>query len=768
MTNTTWLDAVRPNNRGYLFCLGANKIPRQSLFDNHTDALELITDAVGRNEDVFVSLAKFKENSLSRKSEFADSFKSVWLDIDCGLGKEYKSHDEALKAASIFGWKCKLPKPSIVVNSGGGLHLYWCFTHEVDISEWHPISADLKTLCTLNNFFADPAVMSDPSRVMRVPGSFNLKLPNSAREVLIEHPKSEQIKYYASQDIHKIIKAAMIPTRTSIAHLTNPPPSGFILPDKIPEGSRNTTLLSYAGHLRGRGKAQSEIEEQLLIANNHRCKPPLDFDEVIDVARRFAHQNAVLSVPNTAMNIYAKSNNDSHGDIRNARAYAAMWRGNMLNIITHNKWLQWTPQGWQWCEKNEHVQRAKAVSESLVKEAQEVLSEDQDKGKRLMQQAVNSHNLPRIEAMLKLAVSEPEMAATVSELDKNPLLLGVRNGVVDLRTGGLLTNEPSMLITRFCNADYVVNSTCDKWLTFLDQVFQSDTATIETIQRALGYTLTGEITEEVMFVCFGHGSNGKSVFNNVVSTIIGDYGRMAPSTLLTMRRGDDSAPRNDLAALAGARYVSINELQAGDRLDEQIIKQLAGRELISARFLHKEFFEYMPTYKAWLRTNHKPIITGDDDGIWRRLALIPFRRKFTDSEKDPYLEQKLLDERDGILMWMIEGALKWRKDGLKLSATIKAEHTAYRKESDLLGEFLNEKCQPNPNGKIEQTYLFEQWRDWCIRNAFRYNSKASFTRRLSERGFTESKSNGKRYYIGLVHLGELNCAATYAGQAGRV
>ncbi len=440
---------------------------------------------------------------------------------------------------------------------------------------------------------------------------------------------------------------------------------------------------------------------------------------------------------------------DSYGDIKNARAFASMWQGKLLYVISTNKWLLWKSKGWQWCEKEEPHQYAKMVSNQLMQDAQVVFNIDSDKGKRLIQHAITSHNLPRIEAMLKLAVSEPNMAATITELDENPNLLGVNNGVVDLKTGQLLVNDPSMRITRFCNADYHSGATCDRWLTFLNEVFNGDIDTIETIQRALGYTLTGEITEEVMFICFGFGSNGKSVFNNVVATIYGDYARMAPSTILTVRRSDDASPRNDLAALAGSRYASVNELQAGDKLDEQIVKQLAGREPISARFLHKEFFEYIPTFKTWLRTNHKPIITGDDDGIWRRLVLIPFSRKFKDHEKDPFLQEKLLKERDGILMWLVEGALKWRKDGLKLSPKILAEHNSYRTESDLLGEFIGDKCNLNPNTKVEQAFLFHCWQSWCSANGVRYNSKASFTRRLNERGFVETKSNGNRYYGGI-------------------
>lgn len=404
---------------------------------------------------------------------------------------------------------------------------------------------------------------------------------------------------------------------------------------------------------------------------------------------------------------------------------------------------------WQWCEKGEEVQAAVAVADHLLDVGKTLLKTEQHKGERLIAHAVRSHNLPKIEAMLKLAATEPGMAAGIHELDQDAWLLGVRNGVVNLRTGGLLVNEPAMLITKQCNASFDPAVSCPRWLAFLDQVFQGDDATIETIQRALGYTLTGENTEEVLFICFGYGSNGKSVFGNVVSAILGDYGRMAPSSLLTVRRDGDAGPRNDLAAMAGARYVSINELQSGDRLDEQIVKLLAGRESISARFLHKEFFEFVPTFTPWLRTNHKPIITGDDEGIWRRLVLIPFRRQFKVDERDPYLESKLLDERDGILAWMVAGALMWKKDGLQLSPTIRQEVASYRKDSDLLGEFLEDRCQAELNARIEQATLYANYEHWCQANGIRSISKASFTRRLAERSHIEAKSNGKRFYVGL-------------------
>ena len=404
---------------------------------------------------------------------------------------------------------------------------------------------------------------------------------------------------------------------------------------------------------------------------------------------------------------------------------------------------------WEVCEKDEEIAAAKETCAEILKVAGQVLQSDQDRGKKLVSDAVAAHSLNRIKAMLKLAISEPDMAVTDRELDADPMKLGVDNGVVDLKTGHLLLNQPEMLITKFCNASFEPDEPCPRWMAFLNEIFESDEETIESVQRLLGYTLTGLSTEEILVICYGFGSNGKSVFSNVIHKILGGYSKTAPPSLLTVRRKDDAGPRNDLAGLVGSRYVSINELQAGSQLDEQIVKLLAGREPISARFLNQEFFEFQPTFTPWLRTNHKPIIRGEDDGIWRRLVLVPFRHKFEEDEKDPDLEQKLWAERDGILRWMLEGTQMYLEDGLKHSPRMKSETLTYRTDSDMLGEFLEDKTQASAGAKILQHSLFLDWTGWCEDNKVQCGSKKSFTQRLAERGFRDMKSGDKRFYLGL-------------------
>ena len=440
---------------------------------------------------------------------------------------------------------------------------------------------------------------------------------------------------------------------------------------------------------------------------------------------------------------------ESHGDVRNSKAFAQTARGKFLYVATRDRWLKWIQERWLLCEKDEHVAKAKEVCGQILHVAGQVFSQDQERGKKLLQDAMAAHNLPRILAMLKLAVSEHEMSVTDRELDSDPYLLGITNGVVDLRSGQLQINKPELLVTRYCNASFEEDATCPRWEVFLDQIFQNDSATIDCVQRLLGCTLLGLGKEEILIICYGYGSNGKSVFNNVIHKILGGYSITAPPSILTSRRKDDTGPRNDLAALAGARYVSINETQAGDRLDEQVVKILAGREPISARFLHQEYFEFDPSFTPWLRTNHKPIITGEDDGIWRRLVLLAFQRKFTDDEKDPYLEQKLLEERSGMLMWRIEGARLYLQDGIRQSPRMLAELASYRKDSDLLGEFLADHTTQDTIANVNQGTLYKAYQDWANTCGVRPLSKKSFTQRLAERGFREGKSGSSRYYAGL-------------------
>lgn len=446
----------------------------------------------------------------------------------------------------------------------------------------------------------------------------------------------------------------------------------------------------------------------------------------------------------------------ARGDVANAELYAAANRGKLLYVTEHKQWIRWDGNRWAICIAGEEVDAAKKVGKSLIQEAARLIGEgDEAQAQKRLARGAQAQQEARIKAMINLASSEEGMRISATALDKDPLLLGVHNGVAHLGSGKLLAPAPEMYITKGCNAAFDPKCACPRWLQFLNDIFPNDSETIESVQRILGYTLTGLSTEEKIILCVGYGSNGKSVFGNVIHRIMGDYAQQANGSLLAARRTCDTSPRDDIAALAGCRYVGINETQAGDMLDAKVVKMLAGREPITARNLYSGQFTFVPQFTPWLRTNHKPIVRDTDDGIWRRLVVLPFARKFSEAEQDPMLERKLIEEQDGILAWMIAGAqnyLSRTNGGLKLSHTIKSNGREYRTESDLLGLFLEELTEQNAESRIDQSVLFEVWSTWCKSNGTQQGTKTSFTRRLKERGFNDAKSGASRFYCGLELL----------------
>ena len=673
-----FLTEVRPSNRGYLFTLQGTQV-KQTLFASNHEAEALILKSIARNEDVFVSLAQFKKDSPKRESTYAEYFASVWIDIDveCGDGKAkpYSTRATGMDALEAFILETDLPRPSILVNSGGGIHAYWCFSQIIAKSDWEPCAKAFKAVCLGKGLQIDKSVTADAARVMRVPGSQNWKLKGNPRPVLIIEPNANDPSIQIDFDAFAKQVITLQSALSKPPLLTATLPGNLIGHLKQPITALTKSLIGNAETPEAVQKVESalsSIDPDITYPEWFRALCALkstDWDCAQKIALTWSAKGAKFdadvfekqwaqiktyggvslgslfhmaqqmggqrSTAPTASGNPAPSGVDHPGDIRNGKAYATMHRGTLIFVKPMGRWFRWDGNRWAICLCEDEMEAAKQTAKRLLDEAARVAATDPDRGKRLFAHALQTQNLPRLEAMIRLASSEFGMViGDASQLDADPWMLGVRNGVVDLRSSALLPPEPERLITKQCNAAYAPEAVCLRWMDFLDDVFSGDLATIESVQRLLGYTLTGSTTEEKMVICYGHGANGKSVFSNVVSNIIGEYYTVGPNCLLVARGKNDNSVRNDLAKLFGARLISVNELAAGARLDEQVIKQLAGREPISARFLHKEFFDFLPTGKVWLRTNHRPVITGEDDGIWRRLVLLHFKRKFSAEEQD--------------------------------------------------------------------------------------------------------------------------------------
>lgn len=332
---------------------------------------------------------------------------------------------------------------------------------------------------------------------------------------------------------------------------------------------------------------------------------------------------------------------------------------------------------------------------------------------------------------------------TPDEFDKDDMLLNVANGYIDLTSRELYKHDINRMFSQIANTDYSEKMQPSVWLDFLNDIFAGDKAIIRYIQKALGYSLTGSTREQVMFILFGKGRNGKSIFVETIAEILGDYSNNMQAKSLMVKKNDNV--NTDIARLSKARFVTSSEPNEGFRFDEGLIKQITGGDKVTARFLYAEEFEYTPKFKIWVSTNHKPIIRGTDDGIWRRLVLIPFDVQIPEEKVDKDLKYKLLREAPAILNWMAEGAYMWMREGLELPEKLKDAGQTYRTEMDVVEQFIQEKCKRAEGVKETGKALYEEYKKWADENNEYKMDKNKFGKKLKEKFRSKRMTNGVNY-----------------------
>lgn len=321
------------------------------------------------------------------------------------------------------------------------------------------------------------------------------------------------------------------------------------------------------------------------------------------------------------------------------------------------------------------------------------------------------------------------------------------NGTVDLRTGELRPHRREDLITRLAPVEYDPDAEAPLWEAFLRRIMDGNEDLIRFLQRAVGYSLTGDTSEQCFFLLYGTGANGKSTFLEAIRAMLGDYAQQADfGTFLVQNR---DGPRNDVARLVGARFVSAVEVESGRRLSETLVKQLTGNDRVVARFLYREHFEFVPTFKLWLAANHKPVIRGADHAIWRRIKLIPFQVTIPPEDRDRQLAARLRAELPGVLAWAVRGCLEWQQYGLGEPPEVTEATNEYRAEMDPLGPFFGERCVLHPNARAYAGELYAGYAAWCEQAGERPMSQREFGLRLQERGFERRIVRGRVVWVGL-------------------
>lgn len=476
-------------------------------------------------------------------------------------------------------------------------------------------------------------------------------------------------------------------------------------------------------------------------------------------------------------------------DVDRARAVLQHIRNSGRDIVftTEAGWYEWAGAAWSQIDDAKMRPFVYAVADlmadaALVMAADARKIDDEDLSNAAMHKAQTTMRAAKrfkrtnfIDAVLKELRSLPGVFGSINDFDTHPDLLGAANGVVDLRTGTLRPYLKADRITHALGVDYVAGARNPRWERFLGEIFVDennapDTDLVDYMGRLTGYGLTGHTTAQIFAVFYGAGSNGKGVFTETLKGVLGQHVRATPFD--TFEQKPTGGISNDIAALKGSRIVLASEGEAGRPMAEALIKRLTGGDTISARFMRKEFFEFKPTFLILLSTNHKPSFRGQDTGLWRRVKMIPFTRSFEGSaDRDDYLENKLKgaevpasamrpdddlgDGPAGILAWAVRGAVAWYAAGLQEPARISAETTAFRKESDRLGEFIadNFTLTGEHLDVVKEPDVWRQYVAWCADQEERPIGKQNFLPMMRGRaGFTQDLRSGGRVFRGVKML----------------
>jgi putative DNA primase/helicase len=436
---------------------------------------------------------------------------------------------------------------------------------------------------------------------------------------------------------------------------------------------------------------------------------------------------------------------EPHTDLGNARRLVAAYGHRIRHVPAWKRWYVWDGSRWAHDQTGQVIRYAKTVARRMLVDA-ESLADDDRRKRPLTAAAKRAESAGGLRSMVELAGTEPGVALATTDLDGHPHLLNTASGVLNLDTLRLTAHDPRLHMTKIAAAGYDPAATCPEFDAFLARV-QPDGDVRDYLARLLGQSMTGRVEEHLLAILYGPGANGKTTLTEAVQTVLGDYAAAAEPGLL-IDRGD--VHPTGVADLFGLRLAVTHETDAGRRLAEGTVKRLTGGDTIKARRMREDFWQFTPTHSIVMHTNHRPVVSGTDEGIWRRIRLVPFDVVIPVDERDGKLPEKLAAERDGILAWLVRGLADWRARGLAEPGAVVKATDAYRADSDTLARFIAEKCLTGPHWYCHSSDLFAAWQRWCAAENVEAGTHTAFSTAVEARGFDKHKSHGRQKWTGIA------------------
>ncbi|MDP2797629.1 MAG: phage/plasmid primase, P4 family [Methanoregula sp.] len=725
----------------------------------------------------------------------ADIIRRRWLPIDIdpvrpsGVSSTDTEHELALaKAEEITGWLSGLGFPEPVTgDSGNGAHLLY----RIDLPNDEPSTQQVKAvLAALDALFSDTGVSVDTAnynagRIWKLYGTLAKKGDHTPerphrRSRIISVPGSVEV--VTAEQLHDL--AAQLPTgsdtqasigKENVVNLgTWLTGHGITVRSRKPYGNGGTLFTldqcpfssdhkdgAYAIQFAS-GAIHAGCHHQSCGGGKQRWKELREKyetrEERVDrLSARIAGWSKERAKAKVGVENQTVPTGDAYGQDA-PREYALTDAGNAERLIaqhgdsirycaTFNSWYLWNGKVWVRDDAGRMLLIATDVARSIHREAAEAPTADRSRA--LSRFAILSESLHARKAMIDSAA--PHIPVLPGEFDARPELFNCRNGTIGLATMSFREHRKEEMLTKQAAVDYDPAAQCPQWLAHLDLIFGSDTDYLSGFQSMCGYTLLGTNPRQVMFILYGRGRNGKSKTIEVLARIFADYAVNIAADSLMARRFENA--RSDLARLAGARLATAAEGAEGARMDEAIIKQITGEYVITVRKLYENEFEFTPVAKIWMTTNHEPVIPGTDDGIWRRIWMVPFSVQIPEERCDPDIAAKLLSESSGILNWCLAGLSRYYANRNRLVQPRKVLQATVnlRTVSDTVGLFLKTECTFEMGAWLSRSAFREMFEKWCAEEGIhRAPTGRRISMSLKERGVLEGgRSGNERRWLGI-------------------